>query len=283
MHPVPPAAPAPGPASGLVAGRILQAAGAVASRLLLVIREEIDSTNLQALRLAEGTAPEGTVVIAERQTAGRGRHGRVWRSPPGNIYLSLILRPKIPAGQLGSLTLLAAAATARAVEETLGLKLEIKWPNDLELDGRKLGGVLAEARTESARIPYAVVGIGLNAHAPLEVFAGEIDRPVTSLDVAMGVPIDRDRLIGRVLGACLAGYDDFCARGPAAGLDEWNRRSATAGRLLRVELAKGTIEGWDEGVDEEGRLILRLPGEGTVTRRVAAGEVLLLRAEGARR
>ncbi len=147
--------------------------------------ETLDSTNDLAKQLAAQGAPEGAVVVAEAQTGGRGRLGREWNSPPGvGLYVSLVLRPMLPPMELPQITLTTAVAVVRAVRRVAGVAPGIKWPNDLLLDGKKLGGILTEMETESDRIRHVVVGLGLNVNNP--EFPPELAATATSLALAAG-------------------------------------------------------------------------------------------------
>ena len=138
--------------------------------------ESLPSTNDVALRLADVGVPEGTVIVAEEQTAGRGRRGRAWASPRGGIWLSVILRPGIPVERVPLIALSAAAATAQAIREATGLPARVKWPNDVLVDGKKIVGILAEA---GAGGEWVVVGIGINANIPLDVLPQATGSPAT--------------------------------------------------------------------------------------------------------
>ena len=156
--------------------------------------ETLDSTNDLAKELAAQGAPEGTVVVAETQTGGRGRLGREWNSPPGvGLYVSLVLRPMLPPMELPQITLTTAVAVVRAVRRVTGVAPGIKWPNDLLLNGKKLGGILTEMETESDRIRHVVVGLGLNVNNP--AFPPELAATATSLALATGRAFSRVQLL----------------------------------------------------------------------------------------
>ena len=156
--------------------------------------ETLDSTNDLAKALAVQGAPEGTVVVAEAQTSGRGRLGREWDSPPGvGLYVSLVLRPMLPPMELPQITLTTAVAVVRAVRRVAGLAPGIKWPNDLLLNGKKLGGILTEMETESDRIRHVVVGLGLNVNNP--GFPPELAATATSLALEAGRTFSRVNLL----------------------------------------------------------------------------------------
>jgi BirA family biotin operon repressor/biotin-[acetyl-CoA-carboxylase] ligase len=166
----------------------------------LYLFQRIGSTNDEARRLAQAAAPEGLLVVAEAQTAGRGRAGRRWLTPAGSaLAFSLVLRPAIPPAQATRLTMIAGLAVCEAIELVTGLPVSLKWPNDIWLAGQKAGGILVETATtagDDQPVEYAVVGIGLNVHeAPP---ASAVDFPATALSLQAGQPVDRARLqIGR--------------------------------------------------------------------------------------
>ena len=229
--------------------------------------DSLPSTNDVALRLAEVGVPEGTVIVAEEQTAGRGRRGRAWASPRGGIWLSVILRPGIPVERVPLIALSAAVATARAIREATGLPARVKWPNDVLVDGKKIVGILAEA---GAGGEWVVVGIGINANIPLDALPQATGYPATSLQ-ALGHPVDQDALITLVLRELEDGYDLLRSGGFRATLRRWREMADTLGRPVRVEMPDTAIEGIAQDIDETGALLVRLDG-GSV-RRVVAGDL----------
>lgn len=228
-------------------------------------REEVDSTNAVAQEAAREGAREGTVVLADRQTAGSGRRGRVWDSPSGGLWMSLVLRPELSPRRASVITLAASVAVARALED-LGLDPSIKWPNDVLLGDAKVCGILVELQADAEAIDHAVVGIGLNANAAPDV----PDADVTSVREALGEPVNRAALAARILEHFEALYTDSAT----AVLDQWRKRSSTIGRDVRVTLPDETIEGEAVGVDDTGALrVATADGE----RVVAAGDCEHLR------
>ncbi|HTD48219.1 MAG TPA: biotin--[acetyl-CoA-carboxylase] ligase [bacterium] len=229
--------------------------------------ESLPSTNDVALRLADVGVPEGTVIVAEEQTAGRGRRGRAWASPRGGIWLSVILRPGIPVERVPLIALSAAAATAQAIREATGLPARVKWPNDVLVDGKKIVGILAEA---GAGGEWVVVGIGINANIPLEALPQATGSPATSLQ-ALGHPVDQEALITLVLRELEGAYDLLKSGGFRATLRRWREMTDTLGRPVRVEMPDAAIEGVAQDIDETGALLVRL--EGGSVRRVVAGDL----------
>ena len=236
----------------------------------------LESTNDKALDLLEEGAPEGTLVLADEQTRGRGRRDRLWHSPAGvSLYASLILRPRLPATLLPLVSLTAAVGAARALEEWGGLRgVAIKWPNDLLLGEKKLGGILAEARGESGSAAI-VVGVGLNVN--LVDFPAGMEGEATSLRLASGRPWDREPLLGAILAFWEAEYDRLLAAGPAPLLEAMLQRSAhPRGSLVEIDLGGGEIlNGTFAGYGGSGELLLQEAG-GAV-RPLHVGEVRRVR------
>jgi BirA family biotin operon repressor/biotin-[acetyl-CoA-carboxylase] ligase len=197
--------------------------------------EACASTSDEVARLARQDAPEGTVVVAETQTAGRGRQGRVWHSPPGeNLYVSLLLRPAIPASAVPPLTLLAGAVVAEVLVAA-GAAPRLKWPNDVLLPTstglRKAAGILTEMATERDRVRQVVLGLGLNVNT--ETFPPDLATRATSVRASIGHPLDRAALLTAFLNAFEPAYDRFVTGGAADALARW-RQHATLGATCRM-------------------------------------------------
>jgi BirA family biotin operon repressor/biotin-[acetyl-CoA-carboxylase] ligase len=235
---------------------------------------QIGSTNERAKELGRVGAPEGLLVVAEEQTAGKGRLGRSWSTPPGRaLALSLLLRPAIAPIEAPRLTLVAAVAVAEAVRAETGLDVGIKWPNDLYVDGRKLCGILTELEAEIERVRFVVLGIGLNVNQAEAEFPPDIRETATSLRREAGRPFDRRSLLRAILARLEARYAQFLAGEWPALRAAWRSLSVTLGRPVRVVPASGepAWEGEALDVDGEGALLVRRP-DGSVER-VVAGEV----------
>ncbi len=216
------------------------------------------STNDVVRGCAAAGAAEGLVIVADSQSAGRGRLGRSWHSPPGqNLYLSLLLRPALPARQVTPLTLLAGAALARTLAEA-GATPRLRWPNDLLVPAagefRKAAGILSEMATDGEGVRHIVMGVGLNVNS--QDLPPELARRATSLCMAFGRAFDRVQLLVDFLAAFEATYDDFLARGPASGLADW-RRHADLGRVCRIGQDGTKVEGVATDIDESGALLVR--------------------------
>jgi len=235
----------------------------------LVSLPSATSTQDVARAEAEAGVPEGTVFLAEEQTAGRGRLGRSWASPSGaNLYLTLVMRPTVE--RLRSLSIVAPLATAQAVEETTGLVPSIKWPNDVLVGGRKLAGILIETELSGASVSYSLVGIGLNVNLDVDRVP-EIAGVATSLKRELGCEVSRETVLAQLLNRFEVLYLE-AAQG-AAVHQAWRSRLETLGRRVRVTFGQQVEEGLAEDVDAEGSLILRRRDGSRVT--IAAGEVTL--------
>jgi BirA family biotin operon repressor/biotin-[acetyl-CoA-carboxylase] ligase len=237
--------------------------------------ESIDSTNNCARALAECDAHEGTVVVAEHQSAGKGRLGRTWTSRPGeNLMFSVVLRPDVEAGSVNLLSLVAAVAVAEAVEKVTGVKAECKWPNDLLSGGRKFAGILLESSLSGSELDYVVAGIGLNVNQ-ME-FPPDIRDRATSLALLTGTTHDRTRLFHEIL-ARLEGLYDTCHReGMSAVLPLWMQRATMFRRTITVAHNSRIVRGTMSGLSPEGGLILQTDGEEHV---LFAGDVTILEIE----
>jgi BirA family biotin operon repressor/biotin-[acetyl-CoA-carboxylase] ligase len=237
---------------------------------------EVVSTNTLAMEMAAKGAPEGAVVIAETQTGGKGRLGRTWISPKGNLYLSVVLRPSIPTHKAPLITLMGAVAVAAAIRTACNLPAAIKWPNDILLSNRKVGGLLTEMNAEPDRIKHIVLGIGLDVNMALDQLPPDVRTRTTTIAAEAGRNIDRTALLRQILRELDSRYRIFLA-GEADILKEWGELNATIGSRVAVSGSGETLEGLAQGIDREGRLVLRLD-DGT-TQIVAAGDVTILKKD----
>ncbi len=236
---------------------------------------EIGSTNQEAHDRAEKDAREGTVVIADSQSRGKGRLGKSWESPPSsNLYLSIILRPRIPPSAAPQITLLAGIAAARALSGVSGLECQIKWPNDVLLRGRTLAGILAEMEGKGSMVRFVILGVGVNVNWRREDFPAELRETATSLCTETGKEISRVAVAAEFFHQLENEYSSFLREGFSARLrEEWNRLSWVFGKRVTLSLAEGKISGQALGLDPEGALLL-VDGEGK-THRFVAGEISL--------
>ncbi|MBC7235473.1 MAG: biotin--[acetyl-CoA-carboxylase] ligase [Chloroflexi bacterium] len=232
---------------------------------------EIDSTNTRAVELARAGAPEGTLVLAEVQTAGRGRLGRPWHAPAGSsLLMSLILRPALAPGQAQRVTMVCSLAAVEAIETTTRLRAAIKWPNDLLIHDKKVGGVLTELGAGSGRLDYVVVGMGINVNLDVSTLP-ELMAPATSLSAELGQSTSRLSLLLALLERIEYHYE-WLRRGRSPH-EAWRQRLATLGRRVQVTTPGEVWEGVAEDVDADGALLLRTDaGE---LRRILAGDLTL--------
>ena len=233
--------------------------------------DSVDSTNTVAHRLAAAGAEEGTTVIAERQTQGRGRLGRSWVSPPyRNLYVSIVLRPALPAAVTPVIGLAAGLAATRAVAAWTPAA-RMKWPNDVVVDGRKLVGILTEMATRTDAVDFVIVGIGVNLNSKRDDFPPELHDKATSLAMVTGAAVERVTFADRLLSESEGAYMEVRRAGFAAIHAECEQRSSLIGQ--RVDIAAGDRHygGTVCGFDADGRLRLRTDDGGEQT--IVAGDV----------
>ncbi|MFB6284850.1 MAG: biotin--[acetyl-CoA-carboxylase] ligase [Halobacteria archaeon] len=221
-------------------------------------RTEVESTNELASEAAQECAPEGTVVVAEKQTGGRGRRDRDWESPEGGVYLSVVLRPDISAGEASILTLGSGVAVARSLKN-LGLDPSIKWPNDVLLDEGKAAGILTELEAKPGRVNYVVVGIGLNFRGTPVVEDADAD-PV-SIEDLLSRDLDRAEFVADLLSE----FEEVYEMERQKLFEEWRSFSGTLGSDVRVELDDDVTSGRAVDIDDTGALVIETEdGERTV-------------------
>ena len=230
---------------------------------------ETDSTNLWIKRLAKEGASEGTLALAEFQSAGRGRLGRSWEVPEGtSVMMSILLRPKFEPQYAPTLTLVMGMAVAKAVK-SLGFDVSIKWPNDVVVSHKKICGILTEMGVRDGKIDYAVIGVGLNVN--IKEFPEEMADKATSLYLESGREFDRSQIPGLVMEAFEEYYEKFAATCDLSGLkEEYESILANYNQSVRV-LAKEPYEGVARGITDGGELLVEKT-DGTIVA-VSAGEV----------
>lgn len=240
----------------------------------LKLLDEVDSTQNVVRKLAEEGAPQGTLVIAERQTQGRGRMGRSWLSPAGKgIWMSLLLRPQLPLALTPQLTLLAAVALSRAIERIVPLEIGIKWPNDLFVEGKKISGILLESAAEDDRLKFVVVGLGISANLDAEDYPEALLDKAASLKMLSGRKVDRPALIAAVMLEFERLFDLYREEGFAPVRSLWESRSITLHKPAVLHSPEGPIEGVPESLDELGGLRVRLAdGSAKTVYSAAVGE-----------
>jgi BirA family biotin operon repressor/biotin-[acetyl-CoA-carboxylase] ligase len=232
---------------------------------------KVDSTNRVALDLGHAGEPEGAVVLAEEQTAGRGRAGHTWHSERATgIYATLLLRPHLAPVQAPLLTMMAGLSTHAAIQAQTGLNVDLKWPNDLLIHGKKAGGILTEMHAEPAQVRFVIVGIGLNVNQ--EKFPPELGSIATSLRIESGKPHSRLELLVRLLREFENDYNRFLAEGAESVTSRFAAISSYAhGKRVRVANGKDSFAGVTAGIGTEGLLLVHRDGGQIVT--VIAGDV----------
>ncbi len=232
----------------------------------------VASTNTTAHLFGHQGKPEGTVVFADAQTAGRGQRGRAWISPPErNIYVSILLRPPIAPAQGPLISLLAAVGLVDALGHE-GMKSGIKWPNDVLIEGRKVAGILTEMETDGAAVQFVIVGIGINVNmtqADLDRDLGSIAATATSVQVVLGHEISRETLLAGLLASLERWYNIFRTAGSRPLCDAWEARSFMRGRRIIARTSEFTWEGTAEGIDPAGHLLMR-KDDGSLTTLISA-------------
>jgi BirA family biotin operon repressor/biotin-[acetyl-CoA-carboxylase] ligase len=230
-----------------------------------------DSTNRVGMELGYAGEPEGAVILAEEQSAGRGRAGRSWHSERAvGIYVTLLLRPRISPMQAPLLTMMAGLSAHKAIQAQTGLQLDLKWPNDLMLNGKKLGGILTEMHADTSLVRFVIVGIGINVNQ--EKFPGELNTIATSLHAETGKNQSRMELLARLLREFESDYNRFLREGAASVTERFTKASSYAvGKKVRVTNGAESFTGVTAGLAPEG--LLQVEREDGKTVMVIAGDV----------
>jgi BirA family biotin operon repressor/biotin-[acetyl-CoA-carboxylase] ligase len=252
----------------LTAATVLHGLGTRFIGQRLLVYPAVSSTMDIAREQARRQAPEGTAVVAERQTAGRGRLKRVWQTPEGNIAVSVVLYP--PRECLPSLIMLTSLAVLHGIRTATGLACQLKWPNDVLIGGKKVSGILIETQAKTGRLDYAIPGIGINVNMRLADYP-ELQSTATSLTDETGKPVSRIAVLRHLFTELERLYLDMLAGKPL--FPEWRDNLATLGRRVNVTSGDSSIEGTAESVMEDGCLLLRCP-DGTLEK-ITIGDVSL--------
>jgi BirA family biotin operon repressor/biotin-[acetyl-CoA-carboxylase] ligase len=238
------------------------------------LHKAVTSTNEVLKELVKEGVPEGTVVIADEQTAGHGRLRKRWFSPPGvNVYASVLFRPAIPLREVPGFSFIASLAVADTIALE-GLRPAIKWPNDVLVDRKKVAGSLVECASSGKKVEYVILGVGVNVNvtpAALRAALGDAARAAGSLGQAAGREIDRNVFAANFLNLLDRWASVFAVQGPAPVLDAWRDRDILSGRRVQVRGEGESYDGRVLGVDREGYLVLRDPRG--ARRRVLTGEI----------
>lgn len=223
-------------------------------------QDEMDSTNTALLELGEKGASEGTVVITDRQTGGRGRLDRKWISPKGvNLYISILFRPEIAAFDSPLFTLIAAIALNRVIQNSCAQETKIKWPNDIQISGKKVAGILTEMRSKREMVDFIVVGIGVNINMDREYMnqeMGKVAYIATSIKEHTGKEINRSKFAADLLLELENCYQLFLDKGKAPILSHWTEMWGDLNKRVLVNLEDCTYEGTAVGIDDKGYLIV---------------------------
>ncbi|MGB2698196.1 MAG: biotin--[acetyl-CoA-carboxylase] ligase [Candidatus Zixiibacteriota bacterium] len=232
------------------------------------------STNELGFRLAQNRAPEGTLIVSEHQTRGRGRLGRNWFSPAEvGLWMSLILKPDIPPSKAPGISLCAGLALVLAINEMTGLKAKIKWPNDCVVNGGKIAGILLELSAELDKIDFIILGVGVNVNQNKEDFPKNLIKKATSLKMECGEEISRLKLIKLFLKKFEKIYLEFKKNGLTRLMPEIKMLSALLGKKVKARLGKMILRGRAKDIDENGSLIIVTRGK---EKAISAGEITLL-------
>jgi len=220
----------------------------------------VDSTNRRAKEMGLQGALEGTLVVAEEQTRGRGRLDRQWFSPRGGIWFSILLRPDLSPQEAPLLTLLTSLAGVKGIKNATGYSLYIKWPNDLFWQGKKAAGILTEINAEMDRINFVVVGVGINANIRHDHFPEDISSEAISLMEEEGESVSRPKLLATFLNEMEKMYDQAQLEGFKELIGEWKKYSTTLGKRVEVKTPRGIIKGKAVDINEEGALMVEKEG-----------------------
>jgi len=242
----------------------------------IISYKKVDSTNDVAYELAEKSLPEGSVVIAEEQAKGKGRHGRLWASPSkGGIYMSCILRPQMTPNEIPKITLLAAVAVAKAIRVFTGLNPVIKWPNDILINNKKVCGILTEMKAEQDTIDFVVIGIGINVNTNVRELPKGACSLKDELHHAKREELSRVELTKKVLEMLEEEYLRLNKEGFKPIIDEWKQMSSMLGSRVKVVMQNRTFEGVAHDIDPDGAFVVR--SESGLLERISSGDIVVMK------
>jgi BirA family biotin operon repressor/biotin-[acetyl-CoA-carboxylase] ligase len=243
----------------------------------IIFYESTTSTNDSALEIgSKRDHPEGIVVVADSQTEGRGRLGRKWISPSGvNLYFSVILQPPFSKQESTILSLAAAASAVNAIRDYTGLNASIKWPNDILINNKKIGGILIESKSGLDKTDMLIIGMGINVNMTLETLPDDIMPIATSLMVEKGSKVDRAELLGKILADLESSYKSLIKGEKLTLIQKWADLVSTIGKDISVKIREQIITGNAKAVTESGGLLIRLPDGREET--INAGDVTIIK------
>ncbi len=241
----------------------------------LLFFASVDSTNTMAFERAAGRS-DGLIILADSQTAGRGRRGRQWLSPSGsNLYMTILMKPSLLPEDAPILTLMAAVSATSAIKNLTTIPASIKWPNDIMVGERKLGGILTEVKVRGNQILWAAIGIGINVNITAKRFPEDIRPYATSMRHETGRVQSRTLVVIEILKELDSWYRILLAKGKEPLFSRWLIESSTIGRNVRVTVGRASFVGVAEGIDDTGMLMLRLRNDSI--KKISSGDVVLLR------
>ena len=237
----------------------------------ILVFPELDSTNSHAVNFARTGQTEGTAIIAERQSKGKGRLGRTWISPEGGLYCSIILRPPVTLQEAPEITLFGAVSLCHLLSKTFGLAAQVRWPNDILIGQKKVAGILTELEAEQDRVHFVILGIGINCNTALNL----LPETATSIAEELGKPVSRTVVARELLRSLESFYTLWLEKGFSEIANLWRQHSSILGKIVRVRFRDDNLEGVATDIDEQGALIIRL--DNGIMKKVTAGDVTLLR------
>lgn len=240
--------------------------------------ERIESTNDTALQLAENGAPEGSLIIADSQSAGRGQGNHNWHSPGKvGLYFSVILRPELNSVSFCPFTVCAGIAAAQALTDITGYEVQVKWPNDLILKNKKLGGILLESGAKQKSLKHLIVGIGININQTVQDFPIELRETATSLNIVTGKTFDRLEILSQILAKLEEAYYLFINQGIEPFIALFEKIDYLLDKKITVNTPRGILGGKAAGIDQTGALLIQPPGKNKLTK-IISGSILSIRS-----